>query len=167
MRPGAVYPIDLGGNPYAGQQLVYSPVIGAPMPGLGPTQTDPSLVFGQWAHQHPPPATYAPAYQTTPVVYGTLGQYQHHHHQPHHHRHHHPATIGQNQYAPIYGGSPHATLHQTSSSSQPAYQTHQNSWDPVMSTNMSQSIVDSVYSTNVAGASSSPANSNNDTKKAN
>lgn len=163
MRPGAVYPIDLGGTPYAGQQLVYSPVIGAPMTGLGTSQTDPSLVFGQWAHQHPPPATYAPAYQTTPVVYGTLGQY---HHQAHHHRHHHPTTVGQNQYAPIYGGSSVAALHQTSSSSQPAYQTHQNSWNPVMSTNMSQSIVDSAYSTNVAAASSGQANTSNDKKSA-
>lgn len=108
-------------------------------------QNDPSLVFGQWPHQQhqqPPPSQYSPAYQT-PIVYGTIGQQYH--------------TPSPTQYARIYGSTSQQQNQYSQApggGNQAAFQT-QNSWDPVMSTNLSQSIADSAYSTNLAASGGS------------
>lgn len=114
--------------------------------GLAPNQAaaDPNLIFNQWSQQ--PQQMQFNMYGMPASPYHALYQQQ--------------QQAAQQQYAPIYGPNP-------TQPKQAAYQT-QNSWDPVVSTNLSHSIASSsAYSTDLASnlTTKTPENSNNDTNQ--
>jgi hypothetical protein len=116
--------------------------------GLAPNQAtaDPNLIFNQWPQQQQMQFN---MYGMSPSPY-----------QAHHAVYHQQQQAAQQQYAPIYGPNP-------TQPKQAAYQT-QNSWDPVVSTNLSHSIASSsAYSTDLASnlTTKTPENSNNDTNQ--
>lgn len=142
-----------------GQQLVYSAGMqpGAISPGMAPTASHQSadMMFAQvWAHQHPP--QFVSGVYQPPLVYGTMGGHQYHQTAVATAA---AAAASSQQYAPIYATSGHQAP-----GNQAAYQT-QNSWDPAMSTNLSQSIADSAYSTNLAASAANNLNEKSNNSK--
>lgn len=117
--------------------------------GLAPNQAtaDPNLIFNQWPQQQQ---------QMQFNMYGMPAS-------PYHalyHQHQQQQQAAQQQYAPIYGPNP-------TQPKQAAYQT-QNSWDPVVSTNLSHSIASSsAYSTDLASnlTTKTPENNNDSNQK--
>lgn len=142
-----------------GQATSISPA-GSYMVGQWPGASAAPAVYDynqQVVHSHP--ANWNPnmalSYQAThppsSVIYGMVPNV----HQHHQHHHHHQAPYATGMVVP-------PAVHTSPANAAAWHHPQQNNWDPVMSTNVSQSISASAYSTNLTNVNSN-ANTNDKT----